>query len=91
MLRVSYRSARRLAVFVVGGTVSLFGLLLLVLPGPGLLFVFLGLSLLATEFVWARLWLRRLKVGARRAARRTRRWPWRRGKPPSPPPADPSG
>lgn len=37
------------------------GLLLLVLPGPGLLFVFLGLTLLATEFVWARKVLHNLK------------------------------
>ena len=77
MLRVSYRGAKRIAVFVVGGTVVLFGLLLLVLPGPGMVLVFLGLTLLATEFVWARLWLRRARVASRRAGRRARGW-WRR-------------
>ena len=87
MLRVSYRGAKRIAIFVVGATVSLFGVLLLVLPGPGLLIVFLGLTILATEFVWARLWLRRLRAGAKRVGRRARsRWPpWRR-RPPSRPP-----
>jgi tellurite resistance protein TerC len=65
---------------VVGSTVCLFGTLLLVLPGPGLLFLLLGLSILATEFLWARLWLRRLRVNARRSGRRARRW-WSRRRP----------
>ena len=30
------------------------GLIMLVTPGPGLLFIFLGLSLLALEIEWAR-------------------------------------
>jgi putative transmembrane protein PGPGW len=76
MLRVSYRGAKRIVVFVVGGTVCLVGLLLLVLPGPGTLVLLLGLSLLATEFVWARVWLRRLRVSSRRAVRRARGWRW---------------
>ena len=87
MLGVSYRGAKRIVVFVVGGTVCLLGALLLVLPGPGLLVLFVGLTILASEFVWARLWLRRLRVSARRAGRRVRRWPWRRSAPPPPPPA----
>lgn len=83
MLVGSYRSAKRVVVFVLGTTVLLFGLLLLVLPGPGLLVIFLGLTLLATEFVWARLWLRRLRVSTRRAGRKARaRW-WRRRPPPT--------
>ncbi len=78
MLGISYRGAKRVVVLVIGGSVVLFGMLLLVLPGPGLLVVFLGLTLLATEFVWARLWLRRLRVSTKRAGRRARaRW-WRR-------------
>ena len=81
MLGVSYRSAKRTVVFVVGVSVLLFGLLLLFLPGPGLLFLFLGLTLLATEFVWARLWLRRLRVSTRRAGRKARAR-WRRQRPP---------
>lgn len=82
MLRVSYRGAKRIAVFVVGGTLLLFGAVLLLLPGPGMLVVFFGLTVLATEFVWARLWLRRLRVSARRAGRRVRGWRWwRRDRP----------
>jgi uncharacterized protein (TIGR02611 family) len=83
MLRVPYRGAKRIAVFVGGGVLLLFGAVLLVLPGPGLLVIFFGLTLLATEFVWARLWLRRLRASARRAGRRARDWSgWRRDRTP---------
>lgn len=79
MLGPSARAAKRVVVFVIGGTVLVFGVLLLVLPGPGLLFMFLGLTLLATEFVWARAWLRRLRVTTKRAGRKARGWRgWRR-------------
>jgi uncharacterized protein (TIGR02611 family) len=38
---------------VIGITVVLLGLLLIFLPGPGLLIILIGLGILATEFVWA--------------------------------------
>jgi len=80
-----YRLAKRVVVFVAGGSLVLVGIVMLVAPGPGLLVVFLGLTLLATEFVWARLWLRRLRVNARRARRRARGWRWwRRERPEDP-------
>lgn len=74
MLGLSYHGAKRVVVFVIGASVLLLGVLLLVLPGPGLLFIFFGLTLLATEFVWARSWLRRLRVTTKRAGRRARGW-----------------
>ncbi|NNE12241.1 MAG: hypothetical protein HKN41_08360 [Ilumatobacter sp.] len=46
-------NAKRIAVFVVGVTVSSAGIAMLVLPGPGILVIFAGLAILATEFVWA--------------------------------------
>lgn len=78
-MRSPYRSAKRLVVFVVGATVVLVGVILLVLPGPGLVVIFLGLTLLATEFVWARLWLQRLREKGVDAGRRARGW-WSRRK-----------
>ena len=48
------RQAKRLVVLVVGATVLLLGLVLLFLPGPGLITIVLGLSILASECVWAR-------------------------------------
>ncbi len=47
------RSARRVAVAVVGGALVVVGLVLCILPGPGLLLVIAGLAVLATEFAWA--------------------------------------
>lgn len=39
---------------VVGFILLIMGLIMLVTPGPGILFIFLGLSLLALEIEWAR-------------------------------------
>ncbi|WP_240658659.1 TIGR02611 family protein [Microbacterium sp. CPCC 204701] len=47
-------AAYRTGVGVVGGTLAIGGLLLVPLPGPGWLVVFLGLAVLGTEFRWAR-------------------------------------
>ncbi len=50
---------RKLLVAVIGGSVFLFGLALIVLPGPAVVVVPVGLAILATEFAWARRLLRR--------------------------------
>ncbi|MDY0907995.1 TIGR02611 family protein [Microbacterium sp. CFBP9034] len=47
-------SAYRVSVGIVGGLLAFLGLLLVPLPGPGWLVVFLGLAVLGTEFHWAR-------------------------------------
>ncbi len=59
----SVRHARRLIVAVVGVTVLLFGLALVVLPGPAFVVIPLGLAILAAEFAWARSLLRRVRRG----------------------------
>jgi uncharacterized protein (TIGR02611 family) len=48
---------RRVIVFFAGGVILTIGLAMLVLPGPAIVFVPLGLAILATEFRWARKWL----------------------------------
>lgn len=50
----SLRHVKRVIVGVIGSTVLLIGLVMLVLPGPGLIIIIAGLGLLATEFVWAK-------------------------------------
>lgn len=45
---------RWLISIVLGFVLLIMGLIMLVTPGPGLLFIFLGLSLLALEIEWAR-------------------------------------
>lgn len=52
---------RWVGVALVGGSLLLIGVALLVLPGPGLLFIALGLLVLASEFVWAQTLLHRVK------------------------------
>jgi uncharacterized protein (TIGR02611 family) len=62
------RHARKIAVFIVGGSVVLFGIALLVLPGPAVVVIPIGLAILATEFAWARRWLRIIKESAEKGA-----------------------
>jgi len=54
--------ARKLVVAVVGGGVVLAGIAMLVLPGPAILVIPLGLAILATEFLWAKRWLKRARA-----------------------------
>lgn len=62
-----FRLAKRVVVAVIGGTVTLIGIALLVLPGPAFIVIPIGLSILATEFVWARHFLRKAREMATRA------------------------
>ncbi len=71
-VRTAWEHARRLIVFVVGGAVLLFGIALLVLPGPAFVVIPVGLGILSLEFVWARIWLRKLRRTAAAAAQRVR-------------------
>jgi uncharacterized protein (TIGR02611 family) len=53
--------ARRVIVSVVGVTVLLIGVALLVLPGPAFIVIPVGLAILATEYAWARRWLKKVR------------------------------
>lgn len=44
---------KRMVAGVLGGALALCGLAMLVLPGPGFVFVAAGLAVLATQFTWA--------------------------------------
>jgi len=61
LVRIGVRGARRIAVGLIGSTAILVGVAMLILPGPGLLVIPIGLALLSTEFVWARRWLARIR------------------------------
>jgi uncharacterized protein (TIGR02611 family) len=54
MLRMLARFARRGVVFIVGVALLVAGAAMLVLPGPGIAVILLGLVVLAKEFSWAR-------------------------------------
>ena len=64
VLHFIQRSGKRIAVTIAGFAVLLAGIALLVLPGPGWLLIFIGLTILATEYVWAE---RLLKAAKRKA------------------------
>lgn len=49
-----YNGARRVAVLVGGSVLLLVGLVMLVLPGPGIALIFAGLAVLGTQLPWAR-------------------------------------
>lgn len=63
---------RRLLVSIGGGILLAAGAAMLVLPGPGLLVIAGGLGLLATEFLWARRMLDRVKARIPSKSRRDR-------------------
>jgi tellurite resistance protein TerC len=55
------QQAKRLIVIVVGSTILVMGIAMIVLPGPAVLVIPVGLGVLATELVWARRLLNKLK------------------------------
>jgi intracellular septation protein A len=55
------REAQRVFVVVAGAVLLLVGAVMMVTPGPGIPAIIGGLALLATEFVWARRLLQRVK------------------------------
>jgi tellurite resistance protein TerC len=73
--QITYRWARRIAVALVGGTVLAIGVALLVLPGPALVVIPLGLAILSVEFAWARRWLRKVRQGSNDLVNRIRNGP----------------
>ena len=56
-----YKLARRVAVAIIGSTILAVGILMLVLPGPAIVLIPVGLAILIFEFAWARLWLKRVR------------------------------
>ena len=66
--RIKVQMIRRLKLVittVIGFTVIAIGVAMLVLPGPGLVVIGLGLLILSAEFVWAKRALDRMKDGAK--------------------------
>jgi uncharacterized protein (TIGR02611 family) len=66
------RTARKGLVAVVGTTVVLIGVALIVLPGPAVIVIPLGVAILATEFLWARSLLGWIRSRAHRMKARVR-------------------
>lgn len=61
MILRTVEQVRRIFLIIAGFTLLLAGVVMLVTPGPGMLVIFLGLGLLAAEFVWARRLMERIR------------------------------
>lgn len=55
------KKIKRIFTIIIGMTILAIGILMIVLPGPAIVFVPLGLTILATEYLWARIWLDKIK------------------------------
>lgn len=56
---------RKTVLLVVGGSLTLVGIVLLVVPGPGIPLIIAGLAILSPEFPWARRQRERLRNAGR--------------------------
>jgi uncharacterized protein (TIGR02611 family) len=66
-MTIVMRRLRQILIFVLGFIVVGIGIILVPLPGPGLLVMLLGFMLLSTEFAWAKTHTERLKKPFREA------------------------
>ena len=69
---ITYKWARRIVVAVIGGSILLLGIAMVVLPGPAIIVIPIGLGVLGLEFAWARHWLRKLRATATEVVNRVR-------------------
>ena len=73
-LDVLPKPIRWIAVAVIGSGLVLAGIAMLVLPGPGWLAIFAGVTVLAAEFTWAATLLGRMRSVAARLWSTVRGW-----------------
>ena len=57
----SFHQARKAVVLILGSSILVIGLAMIVLPGPALVVIPIGLAVLALEFAWARRWLSKIR------------------------------
>lgn len=60
-LASTYKHAKRALVALLGSSVICLGVAMIVLPGPAIIVIPIGLGILSTEFVWARNLLHSIK------------------------------
>ena len=87
LLQVVGRAVKRGGVFLVGTALLIAGTALLVLPGPGIAVILLGLVVLSAEFQWAKrilTWFRERFTDLKHQAQS--HWPGGNRRPPGGPP-----
>lgn len=58
----TFKQLKRIVIAIIGFTILLVGVILLITPGPASLVIPAGLTVLATEFVWAEKLLKKVKT-----------------------------
>ncbi|MCJ7554303.1 MAG: PGPGW domain-containing protein [Ignavibacteriaceae bacterium] len=58
---MNLKKLRQIIIAVIGFTVLTIGIIMIVFPGPAFIIIPIGLSILATEFVWAKKNLEKIK------------------------------
>ena len=58
---ITYIGFRRLIVTLLGISVLIIGVIMIVTPGPAIIVIPAGIAILATEFIWARLLLKKVR------------------------------
>ncbi len=55
------KQVRKFIVIIIGFSMIAIGLVMVVLPGPAFIFIPAGVAILATEFIWAKKLLQKVK------------------------------
>ena len=61
MLIKTIKQFKKVVIAIIGFTILFIGLALIILPGPAFIVIPIGLSILATEFIWAKKLLNKVK------------------------------
>jgi tellurite resistance protein TerC len=61
MYEMTYTGFRRIIITLIGVSVLIIGIIFIVTPGPAIIVIPAGLAILASEFVWARILLKKVK------------------------------
>lgn len=69
-----FRWAWQVFILIAGIVTIVVGVILLPLPGPGSLVMFAGIGILATEFIWAKQLLTRIRIWIKQQLRRWKNW-----------------
>jgi tellurite resistance protein TerC len=56
-----FKRAKKWIIFGIGMSILLIGISMIILPGPAIIVIPLGLAILGTEFVWAKRFLKKIK------------------------------
>lgn len=81
-MRKITKAVRKLVVTIVGFSVLAAGLILIPLPGPGILVTILGLLILSWEFTWAERQLDRARAAHRKVVEKAKQKQAQSSKPP---------